>query len=88
MSPIDREGTAKVIRDADSFFRDHRGLLAMGHLIAMIAAVVGVIFSTASVAGFIARYEDWPTMGQYGVALLLAGAGLEYGQTNLEARQK
>jgi hypothetical protein len=54
----------------------------------MIAAVVGVIFSTASVAGFIARYEDWPTMGQYGVALLLAGAGLEYGQTNLEARQK
>ena len=88
MSPIDKDGHAKVIMDADSFFRDHRGLLAMGHLIAMIAAVVGVIFSTASVAGFIVRYDDWPTMGQYGVALLLAGAGLEYGQTNLEARQK
>ena len=88
MSPIDKDGHAKVIMDADSFFRDHRGLLAMGHLIAMIAAIIGVAFSVTSIFGFIVRYDDWPTMGQYGVALLMAGAGLEYGQTNLEARQK
>ncbi len=88
MSPIDKEGNAKVIRDADSFFRDHRGLLAMGHLIAMIAAVIGVMFAVTSIFGFIVRYDDWPTMGQYGVALLMAGAGLEYGQTNLESKQR
>ncbi len=88
MSPIDKEGTAKIIRDADSFFRDHRGLLAMGHLIAMIAAIIGVMFAVTSIFGFIVRYDDWPTMGQYGVALLMAGAGLEYGQTNLESKQR
>jgi hypothetical protein len=88
VSPIDKDGHAKVIMDADSFFRDHRGLLAMGHLIAMIAAIIGVMFSVTSIFGFIVRYDDWPTMGQYGVALLMAGAGLEYGQTNLEARRK
>lgn len=84
MSPIDSTGNAKVIRDKDSFFRDHRGLLAMGHLIAFIATIVGIAFSIMSVYGFVLRFSDWPTMIQYAVALLLAGAGLEYGQTRQE----
>ncbi len=86
MSPIDDQGQARILRDKDSFFRDARGLLAMSHLIAFIAVAVGVVFSIAAVYGFILHVVDWPVIGQYGVALLMSGAGLEYGSTRLESR--
>ena len=79
MSPVDETGMAKVIRDEDSFFRDHRGLLSMGHLIAFISVIVGVVFSAATIYGFLILREDWPTLGQFAVAVLFSGAGLEYG---------
>lgn len=85
MSPVDELGAAKVIRDKDSFFRNERGLLAMGHLIAFIASMVGIAFAATAVYGFLARHPDWPQIGQYAVGLLLAGASLEYGQTRLES---
>lgn len=79
MSPVDESGIAKIIRDEDSFFRDHRGLLSMGHLIAFISVAVGVVFAAATIYGFLILREDWPTLGQFAVAVLFSGAGLEYG---------
>lgn len=85
MSPIDDQGQARVLRDKDSFFRDARGLLSMSHLIAFMAVVVGVMFSCVAAYGFLRQMIDWPVIGQYGVALLISGAGLEYGSTRIDA---
>ncbi|POR04184.1 hypothetical protein AU468_03410 [Alkalispirochaeta sphaeroplastigenens] len=55
-----------------------------GHLIAFAAGAVGVLFALATVYGYLQRFDDWVSMGQYAVGLLVAGAGLEYGQTRIE----
>lgn len=71
----------------DSFFRNDQGKLQMGHLLALVAAMVGVVFSIVSVVGFFGLHETWDKMGQYSVALLGAGTLLEYGQSRLDNKR-
>lgn len=84
MSPIDETGTARVIRDADSFFRDHRGLLSMGHLAAFVAIIVAALYGVGGLFGFITGISDWTTAGNLSVALFGLGVGIEYGTGRIE----
>lgn len=87
MSPLD-DGVKRVYRDADSIFRDERGLLHMAHFTAFVASISGVTFGIAGLVAFFLRIPDALMIIQIALGLVGAGAGLEGWQTHKESQNQ
>jgi len=87
MSPLD-DGTRRVYRDADSIFRDERGLKHMAHVTAFIASISGVVFGAAGLVAFFMLMDGALSIVQIGLGLVASGAGLEGWQTHKESQNQ
>ncbi len=87
MSPIDN-GSMRVYRDADSIFRDERGLLHMAHVTSFMSSVSGILVGAAGLVAFFLRMDGAVSVVQIGLGLVAAGAGLEGWQTHKESQNQ
>lgn len=87
MSPTD-DGSKRVYRDLDGFFRDERGLKHMAHLLSFVAGMMGVAFGIAAIGAMIAKVDGWTTLVQVSFGLLAGGSVLEGYQTHTEGKNQ
>lgn len=87
MSPLD-DGKKQVYRDADSFFRNERGLKSMAHLAVFYAMNLATIVALAGITLIAIGIVEGVQLVLSAVGLAGAGAGLEGWQTHTEGKNQ
>lgn len=83
MSPINQEG--KNYKEADSFFRNERGLKEMTLLLSFLSMSIGIALIVNGVVGYWFQIDGWTSLIQSGVGIVLASGGLQAWEAKLES---